>query len=47
MTGNFTLSGDELSMKMKKGTGSIYWTYSSYDKTTTNGTMSLKFIDSL
>lgn len=47
MTVNFTFSGYELTMKMKKGTGSIYWTHSSYDKTTTNGTMSLKFIDSL
>lgn len=47
MTGNFTLSGDELSMKMKKGTGNTYWTYSSYNKRLTNGDMSLIFIDSL
>ena len=47
MTGDFTFSGDEITMKMNKGTGSTYWTYSSYNKTLTNGNMSLKYIDSL
>jgi hypothetical protein len=41
MTGNFRFSGDELTMKRKKGTGRTYWTYSSYNNTLTNGNMSL------
>ncbi len=47
MTGDFTMSGSDLTMNMKKGTGNTYWTYNSVDKSITNGSITLMYIGSL
>lgn len=46
-TGSFFMSGDELTMSMKKGTGNTYWTFNSNDNSIRGTSITLKYIGSL
>jgi formate hydrogenlyase subunit 4 len=47
LTGNFTMSGENITIMMKKGTKKTYWTYDAADNSISNSSMTLIFIESL